>query len=153
MASPFFSYFRSGLSWKETPCTVLESQVHHQSQIEKNEVWHEYMPRIFYEYQFGGTLYRSNRYSLADTYSRQQSGADSILARYLPGKTAVCFVNRQQPWESMLRHEIVWSLLQIPFPVPLVVGGVFFFFRSLFSAFSGSVSGTWKRSVDNSNLD
>ena len=153
MTSPFFSYFKSGLRWKETPCTVLESQVHHQSRIEKNEVWHEYRPRIFYEYQFGGTLYRSTRYSLADTYSRQQSGAASILARYPPGKTAVCFVNPQQPWESMLRHEIGWSLLQILFPVPLVVGGVFFFFRSLFYPFSGSVRGTWTRSVDNSNLD
>ncbi len=142
MASPFFSYFKSGLLWRETPCTVLDSQVHHQSRTNKDEVRHEYRPRIFYEYRFGGTLYRSTRYRLADTYSRQQSGADSILAVYPPGKTTVCFVNPQQPWESMLRSGMGWSGLQILLPVPLVLGGVFFFFRSLFYPFSRSVRRT-----------
>ena len=89
----------SAKSWTETPCKIIWSRV----------VTHEgddgdtYSVDIFYEYEAGGELQRSNRYGFVGGSSSGRSGKRAIVKKYPRNSQQVCFVDPGDPLEAVLK--------------------------------------------------
>jgi hypothetical protein len=90
----------SHLTWQETPCRIIFSEVREHSGDDGNT----YSVDILYEYTMGDGVYRSNRYRYPGGSSSGRSGKEAIVRAHRPGSEAVCYVDPDKPWMAVLRR-------------------------------------------------
>jgi len=88
----------ASLSWTETQCTVLSSQVAEVSSSDGST----YRIDIRYQYIAGGNLRESNRYDFRIGSSSGTAGKQAIVDRYPPGARVQCWVDPGDPAEAVL---------------------------------------------------
>lgn len=112
-------------TWARTPCTILSSEV----ELCEEE---DYCARPTYSYQFKGTTFRSDHYSLHYSGSKDYTKAARIVLAYNKGTDAICYVNPVIPSESVLAHESILTIFAAFIPLIFVVVG------------AGGIYSTWK---------
>ena len=85
-------------SWREVPCTVLESKVGSHSGKDSTT----YSVDILYEYEAGGRMRRSNRYQFLGGSSGGSADKEAIVAANPPGTRRSCFVNPDDPDDAVM---------------------------------------------------
>ena len=88
----------ASLSWTETQCIVLSSQVAEVSGSDGST----YKIDIRYQYIAGGNLRESNRYDFRIGSSSGTAGKQAIVDRYPPGSRVSCWVDPGDPAEAVL---------------------------------------------------
>jgi len=86
-------------TWKETPCTILSSQVGRHSGKSTT-----YSIDIAYRYSFDGIEYTAKRYHFVGGSSSGYKGKDAVVKRYRPGSRAVCYVNPRAPSQAVINR-------------------------------------------------
>lgn len=109
---------RSARSWEEVPCTVLSARSVLQPADYDDPA--AYAPDIVYAYHRDGREHRSNRYGFGSFEDPDPAAIDGIIARYPVGRERICYVDPDDPANSVLHREfegslIVWGLLSLPF--------------------------------------
>jgi len=106
--------------WKETPCTVISSQVKSHSDNDGTT----YSVDIFYRYVFNGREYRSNRYEVFSASSSGRRAKAAVVKQHPPGSATVCFVNPENPQEAVLKRGVGWSVLFGIVPIAFLLLGL-----------------------------
>ena len=111
-------------SWKQTPCTILSSEV------EDND--ESYSVAISFSYEYQGQPYTSDRYDFVDIGTGGRTSKERIVAKYKEGTEQVCFVDPANPAEAVLsrgfNHKMWWGLFGVPFMLVGLVGYYALFF-------------------------
>jgi hypothetical protein len=113
--------------WQPVPAEVVWSRVV-QAQGKNGS---SYKPDVFYRYEAGGEKRFSNHFTLVPVSTNLTSGTRNTVKEYAAGKSIVCYVNPQKPWQAIVHRELRWSCLFALFPVPFVVGGVYMLLHTL----------------------
>lgn len=125
----------SARDWKPTPCTIIHSRVDSHSSPKGGG--DKYSVEILYSYEVGGQPYKSNRYSFLPGVSSGgrmlgwkigREGKEEIAQQYPPGKIATCFVNPDDPTDSVLESGITWGFCIGLIPIVFLVVGIWFLF-------------------------
>jgi hypothetical protein len=113
------------LDWIEVP-----ARIHAVELIEHVDDSVTYRVEAHYEYSYLGETYQSNRVSLSDSADNVGSFHQDIyqeLARYRESDTTFrCFIDPDDPSESILYRNLRWGLLALMLVFALVFGGVGF---------------------------
>lgn len=114
----------SSRGWTEVPCTVERSEVESHPGDDSTT----YSIEVLYTYRLGARSYRSDRYSFAigsdGNYSRKQEIVDSLP----PGTRTVCWVNPNDPFDSVLSRKLghYWWFAFLPLIfVAVGLGGIY----------------------------
>jgi hypothetical protein len=105
-------------SWREVPCTVLESNVRTHTDKDGST----YSVDILYEYEVGGRTRRSNRYEFLGGSSGGSADKHAIVSANPPGTRRSCFVNPDNPDDAVMDRGLsktYWIVL-----VPMLFTGV-----------------------------
>ncbi|MBZ0113207.1 MAG: DUF3592 domain-containing protein [Thermoanaerobaculia bacterium] len=128
--------------WMEVPCTIDRSSVESHPGDDSTT----YSIEVLYSYRLGARSYRSDRYSFAvgsdSNYSRKQEVVNSLP----PGTRTVCWVNPEDPFESVLSRKLglYWLFAFLPLIfVAVGLGGIVYVLKS-----TGKVLGKGKREFD-----
>ncbi|HXU30526.1 MAG TPA: DUF3592 domain-containing protein [Thermoanaerobaculia bacterium] len=105
-------------SWREVPCTILESGVKAHSGSDSTT----YSVAVRYEYEVDGRLYRSDRYRFLGGSSSGYEGKAEVVAGFPVGSRKVCYVDPKDPSRAVLDRSLgAWVLLSL---IPLgLIGG------------------------------
>jgi len=136
LAIGLFLYFPAILdwwkvrSWEEVPCRIESADV----RVAHGEDSTTYEAQAAYLYQYGGQSFRGERVGLmsgSDNFGDfQQRRADELRTARDEQRTMRCFVNPQNPSESVLFPDLRWGLLLLmslfPTLFPLAGGFVAF---------------------------
>jgi hypothetical protein len=109
----------SAKSWTETPCKVIWSRVI----THQGDDGDTYSVDIFYEYEAGGELQRSNRYSFGGGSSSGRGSKRAIVKRYPRQSAQVCFVDPDDPLEAVLKPKLGSSIFLAIIPAVFVLIG------------------------------
>jgi hypothetical protein len=117
-------------SWEEVPCRIESADV----RVAHGEDSTTYEAQASYSYQHGGQSFRGERVGLmggSDNFGDfQQRRADELRTARDEKRTMRCFVNPQNPAESVLFPDLRWGLLLLmslfPTLFPLAGGFVAF---------------------------
>jgi len=115
-------------SWREVPCTVLESNVRSHSGSDSTT----YSVDILYEYEAGGRMRRSNRYEFLGGSSGGSSDKQAIVAANPPGTRRSCFVNPDDPNDAVMYRGLsktYWVALAPLLFAAAGAGGIVFAFK------------------------
>ena len=104
----------ASLSWTETQCTVLSSQVAEVSGSKGST----YKIDIRYQYVADGNLRESNRYDFRIGSSSGAAGKQAVVNRYPPGARVPCWFDPGDPSEAVLYRGM--SLAYLFGLIPLV---------------------------------
>jgi len=107
-------------SWVETPCRVLRAEVRSHSDDDGTT----YSVHILYQYEFGGATYTNDRYDFMGGSSSGYKGKARVVDEYKSAERPVCYVNPQDPSESVLKRGFHAKLLLALFPLPFLLVGV-----------------------------
>jgi hypothetical protein len=107
-------------SWAATPCKVLRAEVHSHDSDDGTT----YSVYILYEYEFGGTVYKADRYDFVGGSSSGYKGKARIVDEYRAATEPICYVNPRNPFESVLKRGFHAKLLFALFPLPFILVGV-----------------------------
>lgn len=106
--------------WMETPCTIHSSRV----KVHEDSDGDTYSVDIMYSYTFDGKKHRSNRYGFMRGSSSGHAGKAEIVRQYPPGASSICYVNPDDPGESVLSRSLGAEVLLVLFPLVFMgVGG------------------------------
>jgi hypothetical protein len=114
--------------WMEVKCHILSSEVKESRGSDSTT----YSVAIAYVYDVEGQTYEGSRYDFTTGSSSGRKAKKEIVARYREGMEAVCFVNPQNPAESVIERAKVrdWGFGLIPLVFVLIgAGGVLFAIR------------------------
>jgi hypothetical protein len=102
--SPVLTWL-STKSWPATPCEIISSGVgvHYGGRKAIN-----YSADIVYRYRIGGHEYRSSQVSLSKGSWSGRSSKEAITAQYRAGSQAICYVNPQDPFDTLLNRGLPW---------------------------------------------
>ncbi|MFU8894059.1 MAG: DUF3592 domain-containing protein [Luteolibacter sp.] len=120
IAPMWWGWFRAK-SWDEVPARVLWSRV----ETNRGSDSTTYMPRIFYQYEWDGREFRSDRYRFSSMSSSGYDGKKAVVDAHPAGAQVTCFVNPNAPWQAVLDRRLggfAWFSL---FPLPFMAVGVF----------------------------
>jgi hypothetical protein len=117
---PLQKYF-AAKNWPETPCEIISSSVGSHSGSKGSTT---YSVDITYRYQVGGREYQSDTYSLMSGSSSGRGSKEAAVARYPVGSKAVCYVNPEDPTDTLLNRELTWWLLLGLLPLAFLAVGV-----------------------------
>jgi len=92
-------------SWEPVPCTVVESRVDESS----SEDGTTYRPLIIAAYARNGGEHRAPYDFSGNVYSGGYEGKAAVVARYPVGASTTCYVNPEDPAESVISRELVGS--------------------------------------------
>ena len=111
----------SAKSWTETPCKVIWSRV----VTQEGDDGDTYSVDIFFEYEAGGELQRSNRYGFVGGSSSGRRSKQAIVKQYPRRSQQVCYVDPGDPLEAVLKPELGTSIFLaiIPAIFALIGGG------------------------------
>lgn len=80
-------------------------------------------PDVFYQYMAGGEKRFSNHFTLVPVSTNLTSGTRNTVKEYTAGKSIVCYMNPEKPWQAIVQRGLRWSCLFALFPVPFAVLG------------------------------
>lgn len=108
-------------SWVAVPCLILSSEVKENRGSDSTT----YSVAIAYTYDVDGHTYEGNRYDFTKGSSSGRKGKVAIVKRYREGAEMVCYVNPQNPAESVIERSKVrdWGFGLIPLVFALIGGG------------------------------
>lgn len=110
----------SALSWRETPCTILESKVVTHSGGDDDT----YSVGVRYAYVVDGRELQSDRYQFLGGSSSGYDGKAAVVRALPPGTRTVCYVNPEDPTQAVLDRgmslEYLFALIPLFF---VAVGG------------------------------
>ncbi|NLW84634.1 MAG: DUF3592 domain-containing protein [Phycisphaerae bacterium] len=107
--------------WTETPCSIISAEVKHHSSDDGTT----YSIHITYEYEFGGSVYRNDKYNFVGGSSSGYKGKKDVVERYKAMSEPVCYVNPNNPSEAVLiRHLTAHNAIGL-FPLIFVGAGLF----------------------------
>ena len=92
-------------SWAPVPCTVVESRVDESSSDDGTT----YRPLIIAAYAQDGTDFRAPYDFSGNVYSGGYEGKAEIVARYPVGARTTCYVNPENPAESVISRDLTGS--------------------------------------------
>ncbi len=101
-------YIIDAKNWKETPCTIISSEVKETTVRGKSSTSTYYYPQIVYTYKINGRTHRSNRVTFIDG-ARDFSYAYDVVKAYGTGKQTVCYVKPSSPEEAVLDRKLQGS--------------------------------------------
>jgi hypothetical protein len=107
-------------SFIETPCKIISAEM-----VPHPTHTHRYDPRVVYEYKWHDQSYQSQRLKILNySYRRHwEFGEDELRSRYPPGGESLCYVNPQDPAESILDRDLTpVDFIYLPFV--LIISGV-----------------------------
>ena len=114
-------------SWDPVPCTVVESRVDESSSDDGTT----YKALVNASYVYQGAEHQAPLDFSGNTYSAGYDGKAETVARYPVGSRTTCYVNPEDPAESVISREIVGSyffgLFGLFFFLPGVIGLVWMF--------------------------
>lgn len=109
-------------SWVTAPCIITKSDV------EGDET---YRVVIEYDYDFAGVPHSGGRYDFFSMATSGKASKQRIIARYPIGSRHDCYVNPENPDESVLNRgpgsSLFWGLFPLPFML-IGLGGYWFVF-------------------------
>ncbi len=114
-------------SWAATPCRVLRAEVRSHDSDDGTT----YSVYILYEYEFGGTRYKADRYDFVGGSSSGHGGKARVVEEYRRATAPICYVNPEDPSEAVLKRGFHAKLLFALFPLPFILVGVFGVFFTL----------------------
>ncbi len=106
-------------NWIETACTIQSSRVQHHDGSESTT----YSVDIVYEYVFNGQAFRSSRYKFIGGSSSGYEGKAAVVRQYQPGKSAVCYVNPENPSEAVLNRQFGAEAFLALIPILFMIVG------------------------------
>jgi hypothetical protein len=112
--------------WDETPCTIRTSEV----EVKRGDESNSYIIRIFYDYEYGGRPYEGGRYHFAISNTNTNAKwKRRVVKEHPPGRQTVCYVDPDDPGESVIERgwtrEMWWGLFPLPF-LAFGLGGLLF---------------------------
>ena len=116
-------------SWREVPCTVIESSVRTHSDSDGST----YSVDILYEYEAGGRVRRSNRYEFLGGSSGGSAPKEAIVAANPPGTKRSCWVNPDNPDDAVLHRGFSKTYFIVLIPMIFVAvggGGMIYAFKT-----------------------
>ncbi len=127
--SPVLTW-QAAKSWPATPCEILSSSVgvHHSSGKNSSTT---YSTDIVYRYRIGGREFRSDRVSLFMGSSSGREGKENTVARYRAGSAATCYVNPQDPLDTLLDRSLPWFVWLALIPALIFLGCLSGIFNTL----------------------
>lgn len=114
-------------AWIETPCLILESGVEERKLGES--VGTEYRHQLLYGYKWSEegndeTFTGSHEKRRENPWHSDLSKTEAQIEKYPLGSPQICFVNPENPAESVLAHDTKAGGYSIWFPSLFVVGGL-----------------------------
>ncbi len=106
--------------WRETPCEVVSSRV----QSHPGDDGTTYSVAIVYRYEVDGVEHTGNRYDFLGGSSSGYDGKAEVVDRYPAGRRTVCFVNPEDPTDSVLERGWRARYLLGLFPLLFVAAGL-----------------------------
>jgi hypothetical protein len=119
-------------AWQETPCTITRSEVESRWERHDGQSKNMYFPRIEYKYSYGGRDYQGSRHSFSETRSSSSSGSYRVANKYPVGSEQVCYVNPDDPSESVLDRGYPTMVLIGLLGIPMMLFGLGGMVRALF---------------------
>ncbi|OGV59747.1 MAG: hypothetical protein A2X45_16585 [Lentisphaerae bacterium GWF2_50_93] len=111
--------------WNKIPCRIISGDVASHSDSDGTT----YSINILYAYEINGTPYKSNRYSFMGGSSSGYDGKKKIVDSYPAGSSATCYVNPEDPSDTVLKRgfsaEMLFGLLPLIFAV-VGAGGLYY---------------------------
>jgi hypothetical protein len=108
----------SSQSWPEVPCKVLASSIVIHSGSDSST----YSTDVFYEYEYQGRSYRSNRLNFDTSSSSNRSYYQELLDAYPADSNSLAYVNPDDPTEAVLRRDHGSVLVLVLFAACLFFG-------------------------------
>ena len=111
--------------WKETPCTILSSEVQPKG--------NKYSLNVSYHYTFEGQDYTGTNVRGSGNDYDDALDAQHAFRRYRSDRQTTCYVNASNPGESALERTSIFFLLALLFPLIFVsigAGGIYFMWRT-----------------------
>ena len=115
--------------WKQTTCTIVQSEMNPIMETESKISTHEI--DVLYQYQVDGKEYQSRNYSMAgNTMTAEKS--QRIITQYPEGSQTVCYINPKNPTEAILYQgsQSIYAWLRVPAWI-MFVGSLFFLRRGI----------------------
>ncbi len=107
-------------SWAETDCEILRSWVQSHSGDDGGTT---YSVEVEYRYTFDGVEYQGDRYQFMGGSSSGHKGKRKVVDALPEGSTTTCWVDPEEPSESVLYRGWSWVYLIVLFPMVFVVAG------------------------------
>jgi hypothetical protein len=107
-------------NWIETACTVRSSRV----QTHDGSDSTTYSVDIVYEYVFNGQTFRSSRYTFIGGSSSGYQGKAAVVRQYPAGKSAVCYVNPDNPSVAVLNRQLGAEAFLALIPILFMIIGI-----------------------------
>jgi hypothetical protein len=107
--------------WTEVPMKITKAEVF-QQQIGMSPT--EYRPVIEYAFTYEGNPATGTVIKRGDGFTKHQSKAQRVVDRYPVGSEGTCWVNPQNPQQTVLKHDTKAVLYTVWFPGLFVIAGL-----------------------------
>lgn len=101
--------------WVETPCTITKSEV------KGND---SYKVVIEYDYDFNGQQFHGDQYNFFDMSTGGRTSKERVVAKYKEGSQKSCYVDPDNPSDSVINRKGSGSLWWGLFPIPFILIGL-----------------------------
>lgn len=129
---PFWNIYQAQ-SWVQTPCTITRSEV----KVHSDSDGDTYSIDIRYHYTFNGQHYTGDRYRFAGPGSSSgRSGKQAAVNANPVGSQQTCYVDPDDPAQSVIHRGMTGELWWGLFPVPFMLVG----FGVLYAGLTGKLS-------------
>jgi hypothetical protein len=105
--------------WPAVECTILSSHV----ETHDGDDGDTYSVAISYRYEVGGRTYTSDRYKFMAGSSSGYAGKAEVVAQHPPGSVTVCYVNPDDPTDTVLERGFTADLAFGAIPLVFVLVG------------------------------
>lgn len=130
-----FQKARAMDGWLATPCTIVSSEVTGNRPTPHSP--ESYVFEVAYAYRAGDESYLGEVYKKGDGASQNKPSREERAKDFPVGKDAICYVNPDNPSESVLKRDSKAAGYAIWFPALFVVGGLGIVFGSIRSWWRG----------------
>jgi len=107
--------------WPEVPMTITKAEIF-EEQIGSSPT--EYRPIIEYAFTYEGKPATGSGIRRGEGFSRHRSKVERIVKRYPVASEGTCFVNPQNPKQTVLKHNTRAVLYTVWFPGLFVIAGL-----------------------------
>jgi hypothetical protein len=107
--------------WMEVPMRITRAEVF-EEQIGMSPT--EYKPIIEYSFSYDGKPATGSGIKRTEGFTKHQSKAQRIVDRYPVGSEGTCWVNPQNPQQTVLKHNTKAVLYTVWFPGLFVIAGL-----------------------------
>ena len=107
--------------WTEVPMKITKSEVFGQN-IDSGPP--EYKAIIEYAFTYGGNPATGTGIKRTEGFTKHRSKAERIIKRYPVGNEGTCFVNPQDPSQTVLKHNTKAVLYTVWFPGLFIIAGL-----------------------------